>query len=131
MACARSRTASAFSIPSVRLTVGETDPPACGLRINLYRMANNRRDHVPFLGRHLEVNAGAKVFVTGLFFGLNPFQDLRCLIEHSQLKIPARSMDMALPIGFQGIGDSWSKKKRAFAATHVSGRKAPAVKASM
>ena len=67
-------------------------------------MANNRRDHVPFLGRHLEVNAGAKVFVTGLFFGLNLFQNLRCLIEHSQLEIAARSTDMALPIGFQGIG---------------------------
>ena len=72
-------------------------------------MANNRRDHVPFLGRHLEVNAGAKVFVAGLFLGLNLFQNLRCLIEHSQLEIAARSTDMALPIGFQGIGDSSEK----------------------
>jgi hypothetical protein len=38
---------------------------------------------------------------------------------------------MPLPVGFQGIGASWRKKKSAFVATHVTSRKAPAVTANM
>jgi hypothetical protein len=34
---------------------------------------------------------------------------------------------MRLPIGFQGIGASWRKKKSAFVAPHVTSRKVPAV----
>jgi hypothetical protein len=63
----------------------------------------------PYLPRTSPAPAGASVqaaiagaahdtlVAAGLFFGLNLFQDLRCLIEHSQLKIPARSKDMPLP----------------------------------
>jgi hypothetical protein len=38
------------------------DPPASGLRINLYQMAGNHCGHVSFLGYHVEVNAGAVPF---------------------------------------------------------------------
>jgi hypothetical protein len=39
--------------------IGETDPPACGFRINLYQMAGNRCGHISLLSRHVEVNACA------------------------------------------------------------------------
>src|SRR4029077_18609566 len=41
---------NAFGAPK---RIGETDPPAWGLRINLYQMTGNCRDHVPLLGRHV------------------------------------------------------------------------------
>ena len=59
------------------------------------------------------------------------FKHLRRRVEHSQLKIPAASKDVSLPIAFQGIGDSWRKKKSAFVATQTTSRKAPAVTANM
>ena len=38
---------------------------------------------------------------------------------------------MPLPIGFQGIGACWRKKKSAFVATQVTKRKAPTVTAGI
>jgi hypothetical protein len=86
--------------------IGENYPPASGLRINLYQVADNRCRRFPFLGCHVEVSTRPEDFVASLFFELNLFQDLRCLVEHSQLKIPARRKNMPLPIGCQGIGAS-------------------------
>jgi hypothetical protein len=76
--------------------IGETDPPASGFRINLHNVAGNRRGHVPLLGRHVEVDAGAQDLVADLFFGLNLFKDQRRGIKHFQLKRAARSKDMPL-----------------------------------
>ena len=71
----------------------------------------------------------------GLRCGSYPRRDLlenqRRIVEHSQFKIPAGSKDMPLPVGSQGIGASWRKKKSAFVATQVTSRKAPAVTANM
>jgi hypothetical protein len=39
--------------------IGETDPPASCLRINLYQMAGNRCSHVRLLGRHVDANTCA------------------------------------------------------------------------
>jgi hypothetical protein len=61
----------------------------------------------------------------------NLFKDHRRIVEHPQFEIATRSKDMLLPIGFQGIGDSWRKKKSAFVATQVTSRKALTVTASI
>ena len=63
--------------------IGETNPPSLIFWFNLYEVTGNRSSHVPFLGRNVEVNTRLKDFVTGLFFGLYLFQDLRCLVEHA------------------------------------------------
>jgi hypothetical protein len=63
--------------------------------------------------------------------GAISFKDLRRIVEHSQLKIPAASKDMSLPIAFQGMGDSWRKTKSAFVATQTTSRKAATVTASI
>ncbi len=118
----------AFSAPK---RIGETDPPSCGLRINLYQVAGNRCGHIPLLGRHVDVNTGSQDLVAGLVLGSNLLKDQRRSVEHSQLEIAARSKDMSLPIGFQGMGASWRKKKSAFVATQVTSRKPPAVTANM
>ena len=34
--------------------IGETDPPTCGFRINLYQVAGNRCSHIPLPCRHVE-----------------------------------------------------------------------------
>ena len=47
---------------------------------------------------------------------LDLFQDHCRIVEHSQLEIAARSKDMPLPIGFQGMGDSWRKRYLAWKA---------------
>ena len=52
-------------------------------------------------------------------------------VEDQLVEIATGSKDMPLPIGFQGIGDSWRKKSTAFVATQVTSRKAPAVTASI
>ena len=36
--------------------IGETDPPACGFRINLYQMAGNRGGHTPLFCRRVDTN---------------------------------------------------------------------------
>jgi hypothetical protein len=66
----------------------------------------------------LAVTAGAFVLVVwvakkALFFflavlvlGLDLFKNQRRIVEHPKLQIPARSKDMPLPIGIQGIGAS-------------------------
>ena len=92
-------------------------------------MAGNRCGHVPFLGRHVEVDARTQDFVAILVLGRKFFEDQRRGIEHSQLEIATRSKDMPLPIGFQGIGASYRKKT--LVATQVTGGKAPAVIASV
>jgi hypothetical protein len=51
--------------------IGETDPPARRFRINLHKVAGNRRGHVPFPGSHVEVKACAQDFIAGLVLGLN------------------------------------------------------------
>ena len=96
-------------------------------------MAGNCCGHVPFLGYYVEVNTRPYYFVARLFFRSNLFQDLCCLVEHSQLKIPTGSEDMPLPIGFQGIGASelLEERKRYFVATQVISKKAPTVTASI
>ena len=47
----------AFRSDTCAVSVGETDPPSCGLRIDLYQMAGNRCSHIPLPCRHVEVNA--------------------------------------------------------------------------
>ena len=59
------------------------------------------------------------------------FQNESRIVEHSQLETASRSKDMPSPIGFQGIGDSWRKKKSAFVATQATSRKVPVVTANM
>ena len=110
--------------------IGQIDPPACFFGLDLHQMTCHRSRHVPFLGCHLEVNTRLEDLVARLILGLNLFQDLRCLVDHSQLEVAARSKDMLLPIGLQGIGDSWRKTKSALVASQVTSRKAPAVTAN-
>jgi hypothetical protein len=97
--------------------VGETDLPACGLRINLYQMAGNGGCHVPLLGRHINGNACAQDLRARLVLRCDLLKSQRSIVEHSQLKIPTRSKDMPLPIGFQRIAAPWRKKRTAFVAT--------------
>ena len=59
-----------------------------------------------FLGHHVEVHTCAEDFVAVLILWRDLFQDHRRIVEHSQLEVAARSKDMSLPIGFQGIGAS-------------------------
>ena len=106
--------------------IGETDPPGCVLRLNLHKVAGNRCGHVPLPGCHVNANASAQNLVARLILRRNLFQDHCRIVEHSQLEIAARCKDMPLPIGFQGIGASWMKKRTAFVATQVTSRKAPA-----
>jgi hypothetical protein len=51
--------------------ISESDPPARRFRINLHKVAGNRRGHVPFPGSHVEVKACAQDFIAGLVLGLN------------------------------------------------------------
>ena len=98
---------------------------------NFYQMAGNRRGNVPFPGCHVEVNACAQDFGASLVVGLDLFEREGSIVEHSKLKIPAASKDVPLPIGFQGIGDSWRKTNIALVATQTTSRKAAAVTASI
>ena len=69
--------------------------------------------------------------VEGLILWGDLFQDHRRIVEHTQFEIAARSKDMSLPIGFQGIGESWSKTKSAFVAAQTDQQKAAPVAASI
>ena len=90
-------------------------------------MAGNRRDHVPFLGRHVESNACAEDLATVLVLRRNLFKDQRRIVEHSQLNISTARKDMPLPLGFQGMADSWRKKKSAFVATQTTSKPPPSL----
>ena len=132
IACALSKMASALLYalaPSDR--IGEVDPPGFVFWFNLYEMTGNRCGHVPFLRRDVESNTCSKNLGAGLVLGLDLFESQRRIVEHSKLKIAARSKDMPLPVTTQGIGDSWRKTKSAFVATQTTSRKAPAVTASI
>jgi hypothetical protein len=61
----------------------------------------------------------------------NLFKSQRSIVEHSRFEIAARSKDMPLPIGLQGVGDPWRRIRTAFVAPQVTSRKPPAVTANM
>jgi hypothetical protein len=105
--------------------IRETYPPANFFGLDLHQMTRYCGCHVPFLGRHVEINASAQDLLPCLVFRPNLFERVRRIIKHSQLSISAGGKDMFLPIGFQGIA------KRAFVVAHVTSRNAPAVTASI
>ena len=112
--------------------IGETDPP--DLRFQAQPSQGGWQPRRPCPISWLPCKAEHRVPRTSLRFlssGAISSRTMRRIVEHSQLEIAARSKDMPLPIGFQGIGDSWRKKKSAFVATQVTSRKAPAVTASI
>ena len=62
--------------------------------------------NVPFLRRDVESNTCSKNLGSCLAPGLDLFESQRRIVEHTMIKIAARSKDMSLPITAQGIGDS-------------------------
>ena len=70
------------------------------------RAAWKRQKSAFQMRRHVEVDACAEDLIAVLILWRDLFQDERRIVEHSQLEIAARSKDMPLPIGFQGIGAS-------------------------
>jgi hypothetical protein len=98
------------------------------LWFNLYEMTGDRCGHVPFLRRDVESNTCSRHLGSYLVPGLDLFESQRRIVEHSKLKIAARRKDMSLPIGSQGTGASWRRKKTAFVATQVTSRKPPGTK---
>jgi hypothetical protein len=91
--------------------IGEIDPPGLGFRLTFRKVAGNRRDHIPLLGRHVDANTRVQDLVARLILWRDLFQDHRRSIEHSQFEIATRRKDMPLPIGLQGIGDLGGRRK--------------------
>jgi hypothetical protein len=97
------RLLNAFGAPN---RIREIYPPASGLRLNLHKVAGNRCDHVSLPGCHVNANTRAQDLVARLILRRDLLQDQRRIVEHPKFQIPARSKDMPLPIGIQGIGAS-------------------------
>ena len=59
-----------------------------------------------FSGGEVDGNAHPKNLAARLVLRRDLLKSQRSIVEHSQLEIAARSKDMPLPIGVQGIGAS-------------------------
>ena len=79
----------------------------------------------------VDANPRAQDLAARLVRQRNLFQDHGRIVEHSQFEVAARSKDMPLPIGLQGVGASRRKNKSAFVAPQVTRRKPPAMTANI